>query len=539
MQTLLSSKLPIKLPAIPKRVEHYFVEPVDHIGYAIVWSSTMAAVALGSMRFVLIIVLRILPHFARLWAASFPTSVGAFSSTPIGLLFCCGIFFGLLNVYSVKQTRKAYKELHVWVISIRESWTSADGEQHTFQQLIIVWRTKTSKNIQDLCVLCVTTFQCIGMIWRYLHQEDQQLSFSGAKMVLNGDEMAAIVMTAISKGRSGRSDPDVPAVEQTPPVTPGIFGSVLSACQIRVVGPTGKEKVIDLERRKCLPPWVYLIARTLTGGWVSVDDLVKVYECDGWVDSEEIGQREDLRDRLRNRFNQQRFTLMKEINLALEEVGLPPTDLFRKDQRNDTYYWGIADAIEFQDLESFQECRTLLAGAKKPHPDKEAYHERLKASCLDFCARIGNPLALLNVDQTHEPWIRQMVTDVLRTYRNALNYLAIQAKKEAEKSSDEKVKLELQWEETEYWMTYALSCASTVGTPCGDYETLISKGETALQKTLNLCIRLNDPERATSAYQQFKELVEKDLVEDDDAAWEPQEQTKACWQRVLALSEAA
>jgi hypothetical protein len=65
-----------------------------------------------------------------------------------------------------------------------------------------------------------------------------------------------------------------------------------------------------------------------------------------------------------------------------------------------------------------------------------------------------------------------------------------------------------------------------------DQETLISNGEMALQKTLFRCILLNDPERATTVYQAFK-----DLVENDGDVWEPKEKMKAYWQKALTLNE--
>jgi hypothetical protein len=254
-----------------------------------------------------------------------------------------------------------------------------------------------------------------------------------------------------------------------------------------------------------------------------------VYDYDEWVDNKKTGQREDPKKRLLNRFHQQRSELRKEINSALVEVELPKTDLLRKKQNSGTSFWGIADTTQFEDLACVQECRIRLSGTKTVQAD-----EGVKGACERLGATIGNPLALLTVDQTHEPWIGTMVKDVLRTYRNALNYLATQAHTEAEQASDEEAQQTLQWKEAHYWTTYALWCARTAGAFFEDQRTLLSNGETALQKALFRCVRLSDPERATSIYQEFK-----DVVENGGEIWEPQEKTKAYWQKVLTLGDAA
>jgi hypothetical protein len=344
--------------------------------------------------------------------------------------------------------------------------------------------------------------------------------------------MTAAVMTMLSEGESCVSDAGTPAEEQASVVS-GIFGTVLSACQIRVVGPTGREKVIDLQHRVFLPLWLYLVVRTFAGGWVSVGDILRdVYGYRGWVNNVKTGQREDPKESLLNNFHQQRFALSKEINKALVEVGLPQTNLFRNERGKKTFFWGIADTIEFQDLSHFEECRTLITEAKKSHADEEAYRAQVKAACEGFCATIGNPLALLAVDETHEPWIRKMVQDVFSTYYNALKCLAAQANAEAKKTSDEEAKRSRERQEAQYWTTYALSCVSTAGTLFKGRGTLISNGEMALRKTLIRCIHLNDRERAITVYQEFK-----DLVENGDKVWKPEAKTKDIWQKVLTMNE--
>jgi len=114
-----------------------------------------------------------------------------------------------------------------------------------------------------------------------------------------------------------------------------------------------------------------------------------------------------------------------------------------------------------------------------------------------------------------------MARDALTTYYKALAYLALDVQAEAERTLDENARQRLCQKETQHWTIYALSCAQMASTLFEDHETLISNGEKALQKTLFRCIHLNDPERAISAYQEFK-----DLVENDGDVWEPKEKTK-------------
>ena len=97
-----------------------------------------------------------------------------------------------------------------------------------------------------------------------------------------------------------------------------------------------------------------------------------------------------------------------------------------------------------------------------------------------------------------------MVRDVFRTYSQALKYLATLAHVTAEKASGEDVKRELALEETEYWTTYALSCARSAGAFFENRETLLRQGEMALQKILLHCIDLGDLERATSAFKRSR-----------------------------------
>jgi hypothetical protein len=513
---------------VQRRFERYLGEPIDRIGFALLWSATTTSVVLGTLHLSLLIITRILPHFALIWAISFPTSLETFSGTPMGMLIMSLGFLCWMNVYSIKQTRQAYKELRVWVVSIRFSWTDRQGSQHTLHLLTAVW-SKTKKNIPSVRVFALALLQCVVLAWQQA-QKSQQACYSGALGIINEDEAMTAVMTTLSceQVAVGASVSTV----DPPSVACGIFGTVVGTCQIRVVGPTGQQKVIDVERRAFFPLWSYLITRTLTGGWVGIKNILEdVYGYDGVVENKKTGQMEDPKQRLLNRFHQQRSVLNKEIKSALVEVGLAPTDLLRRKQSENTSFWGIAPSIEIKDISSFQECRTLLAGASSPHRNQEASLAQVQEGCLGFSALISDPLALVRVDQTNEPWMHQLVQEVFTTYCNAINYLAKQAKAEADRASDEDAKRACERQETEYWTNYAINCARASAVLLENQQPLISQGEMALQKVLLYCIDLGDPLRAASAYQAFK-----DAVEHNGNDWEPHKITKACWQKVLSFN---
>lgn len=111
-------------PGSPSRpvvsgVQRYVFDPIDRIGYALIWSCATVCTTTGAFSFLLICALRILPHFARLWSLSFPTTVEDFAATPLGLLLGGTVFLCWANVYTVKHTRRAYRLLHVWIVSIQ------------------------------------------------------------------------------------------------------------------------------------------------------------------------------------------------------------------------------------------------------------------------------------------------------------------------------------------------------------------------------------------------------------------------------------
>ena len=340
MQTPLSSVALTELSIAPRWVTRYFFEPIDRIGQVLLWSSTTFSVTLGTIQFFLIIVTRIIPHFALL-GCQFSRISRALFKYPHWVLLLWTIFLVWVNIYSVKKTRQAYKELRVWAISIRFSWRGRNGERRTFtlRHLTMEW-SNTKKNIPSLRVLSIAVFQCIALVWQRINP-DQQVSSSGALAVEHSGETMAAVMTVISEGPSCLSDAGPPVKEQAT-VASGIFATVLSACQIRLVGPTGKTRVIDLQHRACLPLWLYLIARTATGGWVSVGSILQdVYGYDGVVINEQTGEVQDPKVRIKDRFHNQCATLRRLIEDACVEVGLRKTNIFHQKNEHKTSYWRL------------------------------------------------------------------------------------------------------------------------------------------------------------------------------------------------------
>jgi hypothetical protein len=520
MQTSLSSKLPIKLPAIPKKVERYFVEPFDHIGLAIVWSSTTASVVLGSMRFVLIIVTRILPHFARLWAASFPTSGGDFASTPIGLLFSCTIFFCLLNVYSVKQTRKAYKELHVWVISIRHSWIGKDGEQHTLNHLTVAL-SGTKKNMSRLRDMALS--QCLSLLRQH---ELQDQSSSSTVAVVNDNEMTATMMTTISSEEVDCVSDIGASTGQQASVVSGIFGTVLSSFQIRVVGPTGLTSVIDLRRRPYRLLWLYLVAFFFIQQSVCVGDLRRdVYDYDDEED-------EDKKKKLRNRFHRHCSTLREEINVALCKVGLPETNPLRCDFADGTTFWHLADTIQFEDLTLLEECKTLLADVKDPCRKSVVSHERTEIVCEELGRIMGDLAVLKHYQET--PAIQELLQEILATATQALKYLAERYQTAAQQSTETEVRHQFIYKEEHSWATRALLYARFAPIAPDNYKLLSRRGEEALRNALSCCKTLQDQDRAFDLYQKYRKAKEQ-----DGDHWKPEAETEECWRSVLSLDKLA
>jgi hypothetical protein len=258
--------------------------------------------------------------------------------------------------------------------------------------------------------------------------------------------------------------------------------------------------------------------------------LQDVYGYDGVVINPKTGEAEDPKVRIKDRFHNQCATLRGLVEEACVEVGLPYVpNIFCQQNRNKTSYWRLSDEVRIEDLTSLQQCRLLLA----EDANKKADPAQVRAACERTCSLVGENLsALLDADETHEPWIRRMVKDALGTYYKALKYLALSAQAEAEQTTDEETRRRHCQKEMQHWTRYALSCAQMAGSLFEDQQTLISNGEMALQKTLFRCIRLSDPERAATVYQEFK-----GLVENNGDVWEPEAKTKKLWQKVLTLDE--
>ena len=294
--------------------------------------------------------------------------------------------------------------------------------------------------------------------------------------------------------------------------------------------------MIDLQHRACLPLWLYLIAQTATGGWVSVGSILQdVYGYDGVVINEQTGEVQDPKVRIKDRFHNQCATLRRLIEDACVEVGLPKTNIFHQKNEHKTSYWRLSDDVHIEDLSCVQECRMLLEGLEKTHADENAYRAQVRSACeRTSCAIEGNLSDLLDADETHEPWIRRMVKDALSTYYKALTYLALDTQTEAGRTPDEETRRRFRRQGTQHWTRYALSCAQMAGELFEEQATLISNGEKALRKTLSGCMFLQDLERAITIYQEFKQLAEK-----DGDVWEPKEKTQRLWDKVLSENEAA
>jgi hypothetical protein len=345
--------------------------------------------------------------------------------------------------------------------------------------------------------------------------------------VESSNETEVAVMTVLTEVCEAEASPPI---EERQPVVTAILGTVISSCQIRFVGPTGKEKVIDLRGSPFLLLWIYLIARTVSGGWVRVGDLLAdVYGYDGPIKDEKTGLMDDPKERLQNRFHDHHRVLRGLFDDAQDEVGLPRTKVLLCKREEKTSWWRLSDEVQIEDLAYFQECEAMLSGNAKAHEKRS--HASVKAACERVLSGVENLSTLLTIDETHEPWILQMAEDSLVTYCNALKYLAADAHTEARKASDEQVKRTYQQMEAQYWTTYTLCCARIAGKWSEKRKTLRYFGERGLQKTLPL---LHDPERAANVYSKFKRLVER-----SGKRWKPTEETEQCWQKALAEIEAA
>ncbi len=164
-------------------VQRYVVDPIDLFGYALLWSCAAVCVTTGAFEFFLTIVVRILPHFTRLWAMSFPTTVQGFLATPLGLLLCGTVFFCWANVYTVKQTRRAYHLLRAWAVSIKISLP-----------------------------LFTVVFQSLTVL---SHHQDRRVSSPGVRVLDADCEKPAVVMTVLVEERSCVAGSRVPTMKNT------------------------------------------------------------------------------------------------------------------------------------------------------------------------------------------------------------------------------------------------------------------------------------------------------------------------------------
>jgi hypothetical protein len=68
---------------------------------------------------------------------------------------------------------------------------------------------------------------------------------------------------------------------------------------------------------------------------------------------------------------------------------------------------------------------------------------------------------------------------------------------------------------------------------------LNKEGEKALRKALSCCLDLHDRDRAFILYQEYREVKEQEVKEQDDIPWNPEKKTEDLWQEVLMLNDAA
>jgi hypothetical protein len=230
------------------------------------------------------------------------------------------------------------------------------------------------------------------------------------------------------------------------------------------------------------------------------------------------------RKRLLDQFHDQHQVLRKEINQALAEVGLAPTDPLRKERCQKKYFWGLADTVQFRDLALLEQCQRLLADEE----ENAELHEQVVTACEQFSEVIGDMAVLKTYQETSG--IENVLRETLITASKAMKYLAQEKRAEAQQTTDAKAKRRLLRKEKRYWAIYALSCARFASTLPAQYEHLSQQGEQTLRKALICCVKLVDPDRASALYRKYREAKEE-----DGDPWEPEATTQDLWRRALAL----
>ena len=497
-----SSKTP---PALRVSFQKYVIEPTERIVFVLLWGGATAYLTLWLIIFFETIIL----HFSHIWATSFPTSIEHFWHTPIALALACVLVLCWTIVYTAKQTKQAYRELCVWMVS-----------NTLFQRL--AWTFRRAQEIASFLHLSVVV-------------QSVETS-SESEIPAKGGTLQALGPSCVSRLSV--------LPEEQVLVSPGIFGTVLSTCQIRVVGPTGREKVVELCYSSPHPLWLYLVARAEASNPVTTSDILRdLYGYSGLVENPKTGQMEDPKARLLNRFHYLRRSLQSRISEACAEVGHPETKILLSEKRQGTTDFRLSDEVQIEDLTRFKACRTLLAGFEEIHTDEAAYLTSVKATSkrirkdidglphllMDMIPEMDNPwFRRMQKHEMRNPWVDRLLKEALNTYSDALQYLAIQANAEVEETPDEETKLSFRYREQRLWSTYALNCAHMATRYPEEQETLIAAGELALQKALSCSLFRRDPLDATIIYYDFQRLVD---------GWKPDTATLELWQQIGEMDE--
>jgi hypothetical protein len=306
--------------------------------------------------------------------------------------------------------------------------------------------------------------------------------------------------------------------------SPGIYVSALNFGQIHIIGPTGKEKVIEMQHRALFPLWLYLVTQTHNGKWARVADIHHdIYGYDEHNDSEKKHISNRLRDHCRR--------LQDLIEKALIDVewGTLNERLLLCKQQGQTTVRRICDLFTITDLPVFDQCQTLLGSQEETHADEQTSCLPVKQACEQVDATMNKVQdTLLDYPEQLTSCFQPFLNQIVKTAIAAREHLAKEYSATAQHTPDPLMKRRWLRKSIYAWSRSALTCASFAAVLPDPEETFLHKGERALRNGLKGYRILGEINAGRTLYQKYRHVRER-----DGDPWEPEKRTLTIWKQLL------